>query len=59
MYQKFTQEKSDDYCKIVKKEKSSESLNPGKATLAFIMQFACSYHVEKKLPAPLSGMILN
>jgi hypothetical protein len=62
MYQKITQKESSkkiDYCKIVEKEKSLESLNPEKVTLAFIMQFACAYHVEKDLPLPLSGMILN
>jgi hypothetical protein len=59
MYQKITQEESTDYCKIVRKERNSGSLNPGTTTLALIMQFACSYHVEKSLPASLSGMVLN
>jgi hypothetical protein len=62
MYQKFTQKESSikiDYCKIVKKGKNRASLNPEKATLAFIMQFAGAYYVEKNLPLPLSGMILN
>jgi hypothetical protein len=59
MYQKITHEESTDYCKIVKKERNSGSLNPRTTTLALIMQFACSYHVEKGLQAPLSGMILN
>ena len=34
-------------------------LNPGKKTLSFIKQFAYSYHVEKKLPTALAGMVLN
>jgi hypothetical protein len=59
MYQKITHEESVDYCKIVKKEENLRSLNPGKTTLALIMQFACSYHVEKSLPASLSEMMLN
>jgi hypothetical protein len=59
MYQKITQVESTDYCKIVKKEKKSGYLNPERVTLAFIRQFAHSYHVEKDLPAPLSGIILN
>jgi len=32
---------------------------PGKYTLNFIMQFARSYHVEEKLPAELSGLVLS
>ncbi len=59
MYQKFTQEKSDDYCHIVNKEKDQSSLTPAKETLSFIMQFACAYHVEKNLPLGISEMVLN
>jgi hypothetical protein len=34
-------------------------LNPKKQTLSFIKQFACSYHVEKKMPQSLNAMVLN
>ena len=59
MYQKFTQEDSGEYCHVMEENIPSRHLNPRKETLALIMQFACSYHVEKKLPARLSGIILN
>ena len=59
MYQKFTQEHSDEYCYMMEKDFPSVHLSPRKETLALIMQFACAYHVEKKLPALLSGIILN
>jgi hypothetical protein len=59
MYQKTTQEKPADYCEMMKKENVSRQLNPRRETLAFITQFSYSYHVEKKLPVPLSAMILN
>jgi hypothetical protein len=61
MYQKITQKKAstDNNCNNVEKEKSLNSLNPEKVTVAYIMQFAYAYHVEKDLPFPLSEMILN
>jgi hypothetical protein len=59
MYQRATQEKSIECCKIVKKEPISGLLNPSKETLTFVMQFARVYHVEKQLPASISGLILN
>jgi hypothetical protein len=59
MYQKTTRNEPADCCKVVKKETLSVSLNPRKETLAFIMQFACVYHVEKQAPTSLSAMILN
>jgi hypothetical protein len=43
----------------MEKEVVSHYLKPRKETLAVIMQFACAYYVEKKLPARLSEMILN
>ena len=59
MYQKFTQEHSDVYCFAMEGKTSSQQLNPRKETLVLIRQFACAYHVEKKLPAQLLGIILN
>ena len=59
MYQKFTQGNLNQCCHIMEKDIPFEDLNPRKETLALIMQFAGAYHVEKKLPARLSGIILN
>ena len=59
MYQKSTQNEPTDCCNVVKKETVSGLLNPKKETLALIMQFACAYHVEKRLPGALSGMLIN
>jgi hypothetical protein len=59
MYQKFTRERPDEYCDVIKEKESFGFLSPKKETIAFIMQFAYTYHVEKKLPVELSGMILN
>jgi hypothetical protein len=39
--------------------RNAQALMPGKHTLIFIKQFAGSYHVENRLPFPLSGMGLN
>jgi hypothetical protein len=58
MYVKATQTESSDCYKLLEK-KSIDRLNPRKETLALIMQFACVYHVEKRLPDSLSEMILN
>jgi hypothetical protein len=43
----------------MEKETPQRHLNPKKETLALIMQFACVYHVEKKMPVRLSELILN
>jgi hypothetical protein len=60
MYQKFTPENADEYCFVMEKKRATaQQLSPKKETLALIMQFACIYHVEKKLPARLSGIFLN
>jgi hypothetical protein len=59
MYHKFTQQDSDEYCHVMEQNVPSRQLNPRKETIALIMQFACAYHVEKKLPAQLSGIMLN
>ena len=59
MYQKFTQDNSDDYCHVMEKDIPYRQLNPRKETVALIMQFAGAYHVEKKLPKRMSGLILN
>jgi hypothetical protein len=59
MYQKTTQNELTDYCKIFEKENVSGLVSPRKETLVLIMQFAAAYHVEKKLPDALSGIVLN
>ncbi len=48
-------------CKKNKMVTSKETRvqTPSNQTLTFIMQFAKSYHVEKKLPLELSGLSLN
>ena len=40
-------------------DKEMPSVYPKMQTLNFIKQFAYSYHAERKLPLPLSGMVLN
>jgi hypothetical protein len=59
MYQKFTHNGSEDCCRVVEKDFHARLMDPRNETLALIMQFACAYHVEKKLPTGLSGLILN
>ena len=60
MYHKFTQTDSDDYCQVMgKRDVPYRQVNPQKKSLALIRQFACAYYVEKRLPARLSGIILN
>jgi hypothetical protein len=36
-----------------------DCFNPRTETLIFLQQFARAYHIEPKLPAPLSAIILN
>ncbi len=48
-----------DYCNAMKREKVQVCRDPRKQTMMLIMQFARSYHVERTLPAQLSGIILN
>ena len=59
MYQKSTQKHSEEYCQVMGHDVLFRPLNPRKDTLTLIMQFAAAYHVEKKLSARLSGIILN
>ena len=58
MDQYCTPEDEDNYRCFITKEKRKLQV-PGKLTMNFIMQFACVYHVEKKLPLDLSGFVLN
>ena len=45
---------------MIKKVEKSDLYAPSKQTLAFIIQFAAIYHVEKDLSLnSLSGIILN
>ena len=56
----FTQENSYKHRLTVTEEKVQKRKRlPGKLTLAFITQFAHVYYVERKLPAGLSGFVLN
>ena len=48
-----------DYCNEMKKEHVPVYREPRKQTMALIMQFARSYHVEKKVPSALSGLVLS
>ena len=59
MYQKSTQQKTDEYCNLIETEKNESKLNPRKETLNFIRHFAYAYHVESKLSGKLSEIILN
>jgi len=59
MYQKFTQQKSEDYLHVMNEDENHDSFVPTKKTLSFISQFARTYHVEKGLPLSMSGIILN
>jgi hypothetical protein len=43
----------------MEKKSPAPRLGPRKETVTLIMQFAHAYHVEKKLPARLSEIILN
>lgn len=59
MYQKSTQKKASDCNNVLKDEKGGDRYLPHKDTLAYILQFAHAYHVEKELPETISGLILN
>jgi hypothetical protein len=59
MYQKSTQRETDECCNVMNEKESVCFLNPQKETLALILQFAYAYHVEKKLPLKMSGIVLN
>jgi hypothetical protein len=54
MNQKFTQQELKDF-----DDEEMKGLNTGKQVLFFLRQFARVYHVEKKLPHALNGIILN
>ncbi len=54
-----TPEEWKDYCDAMKREKVHICKEPRKQTMAVVMQFARSYHVEKQLPASMSGYVLN
>jgi|GEM_PF-3950237 hypothetical protein len=58
MPQKITPDQTKD-CFPVMNEKKRSKLNPSEKSISFLLQFARSYHVEKKLVPSLGGMILN
>jgi hypothetical protein len=58
MNQKFTHQETRDFFSIVNNE-DVRALKPGKQVICLVRQFAYTYHVEKKLPQMLSGIILN
>lgn len=58
MNQKITHQETRDFFSIVNNE-DVRVLNPGKQVICLVRQFAYAYHVEKKLPQTLSGIILN
>jgi hypothetical protein len=57
MYRKITRLVPKNYSRT--KNNTRRPLGPTNETLRLIMQFACAYHVEPQLPAPLSEFILN
>ena len=58
MPQKITPNQTEN-CYSFMNEKKRSRISPSPRSLAFILQFAHSYHVEKKLPSSLAGMVLN
>ena len=59
MYKRFTCERTVKCHSSNRRKNILSSLTPRNETVAFLLQFACVYHVEKNLPAGLSGFILN
>jgi len=59
MYKRFTYEQPVKCHSSYSRKKDLSSLSPCNKTVAFLLQFACVYHVEKNLPAGLCGFILN
>ena len=59
MSQISTPEEWKDYCDAMKAERVRIGKEPRKQTIAMVMQFARSYHVERRLPMSLSGYVLN
>ena len=59
MYQKSTQQKTDEYCNLIETDENESVLNPRMETLNFIRYFAYAYHVENKLSGKISEFILN
>lgn len=58
MNQKFTHQETRDFFSTVNNG-DIRALRPGKHVICLVRQFAYAYHVEKKLPQTLSGIILN
>ncbi|MDR0733445.1 MAG: hypothetical protein LBF08_05230 [Dysgonamonadaceae bacterium] len=58
MNRKFTHQETLNFFSPADNENMS-ALNPGKQTIFAVRQFAYAYHVEKKLPQTLNGLILN
>ena len=58
MHRKTTQKTANNFANVLQDGKEKR-LNPTQGTLTFVMQFAYTYHVEEKLPASLSGIMLN
>lgn len=59
MNQLSTSKKYDKFCDEMKSENLQMIELPSKRTIDFILQFSKTYHVEKKLPSNLSGLVLN
>jgi len=58
MYQKFTLTEIEQLFSL-ESDRKMLMIYPKAETLNFIKQFAYAYHAERKLPSPLSAMILN
>jgi len=58
MQQKFTLIETERLFSL-ESDKKTSVIYPKIQTLNFIKQFAYVYHVERVLPSPLAGMILN
>jgi len=59
MYQKFTPIEIESLFSFKPAGEKMLIASPKAKTLSFIKQFACVYHEERRLPLPLSAMLLN
>lgn len=60
MPQKFTQDQTTDYFSpVIDDDNEKMQLEPKTETISFLRQFARSYHIEKRLPSSLGGLVLN
>ena len=59
MHEKITPNQTRDCFSVMNEKRRNRIPNPSERSLAFILQFARSYHVEKNISPSLGGMVLN